>query len=318
MMASSNPAAASLNNQAIDIVLAADAKYAMPMSVVTSSAAINCAEDRLLRIHIIEEGYDEELKKRVRDSLHKVRSSNLQLCWYSVMTESISDLPIVQSHINLMTYARLLLPQLLPTTVQRALYLDCDVLVEGDISQLWDECKPQKALGAVRDRIGLVCNLGGLSNYRELNISPDVPYFNAGVLMFNVEKWRKDSISERVFEYLRKNNNILQFEDQEALNAVLHDDWIEMSTRWNQQIIPRSLRRGSGVALPNLIEGGILHFITSEKPWIAGCDYVERRRFYNYLDMTEWRGWRVQSRQELYVRSKRALGDLWRSLKQKA
>lgn len=318
MMAPDSPLSANLDNAVIDIVLAADANYAMPMSVVLTSAAINCCEHRVLNIHIIEKDYSEALKQRVKESLDQVRPNNLRLHWYPVISESLYGLPIVQSHINLMTYSRLLLPWLLPPTVNRALYLDCDVLVEGDLSELWDEYIPDKALGAVRDRIGLVSNEGGLSNYQELKIQPDTPYFNAGVLFFNVEKWREDSISERVFAYLKKASGILQFEDQEALNAVLHDDWSEMPGRWNQQIVPRFFRAGSSVALPNLIEGGIIHFITGEKPWLAGCEYVERQRFYDYLDRTDWRGWRIKRRQELYVRSKRTFGDVWRALKGKS
>lgn len=302
----------------IEVVLASDVNYVMPMSVVLASAAMNCSEDRLLKIHIIEKGYSESLKERVKESLNQVRPSNLQLHWYPVSLEGLSDLPIVQSHLSLMTYSRLLLPQLLPKTVRLALYLDCDVLVEGDLSELWDEHKPQKALGAVRDRIGSVGSLGGLSNFQELRISPDTPYFNAGVLFINVEAWREEAIGNRVFDYLRKYNSILQFEDQEALNAVLYDSWTELPQRWNQQIVPRYFRRGSDVALPNLIENGIIHFITSEKPWIPGCEYSERRRFYEYLDRTDWRGWRTKTHHEIYVRSKRALGDLWRLARRKS
>ncbi len=289
----------------------------MPMSVVMTSAAINCSEDTLLNIHVIEDGYDNKLKQRVTDSLNKVRAQNLKIYWYPVNTESISDLPVVQSHINLMTYSRLLLPQLLPPTVKQALYLDCDILVEGDIAELWIGYESKKALGAVRDRIEKVSSKGGLSNYQDLNITAETPYFNAGVLMFNVEKWRSESISQRVFEYLRKYSHLLQFNDQEALNAVLHDDWSEMPSKWNQQIVPRYFRNGSPVALPNQIQGGIIHFITGEKPWIAGCEYVERQLFFEYLDRTDWRGWKVKRREELYVRGKRALGNVWQSVKGK-
>jgi lipopolysaccharide biosynthesis glycosyltransferase len=300
----------------IHVVLAADANYAMPLSVVMVSAAINCSSDRHLCIHVIESDYDDELKHRVTSALTKARPENLSVHWYPVLSEELSDLPIVQSHISLMTYSRLLIPQLLPSTVHRALYLDCDVLVEGDIAQLWDESVSEKALCAARDRIGCVGNQGGLSNYQELNISADTPYFNAGVLLLNLDKWRRESISQHVFRYLRRYNSLLRFEDQEALNAVLHDDWSEISVRWNQQILPRFFRAGSNVALPNLIENGIIHFITGEKPWLAGCEYVERKRFYAYLDRTNWCGWRIKRRDELYVRSKRVMGDLWRSLRQ--
>lgn len=303
-----------VDDNGIHIVVAADANYAMPMSVVLLSVASNCSIERHLSIHILECGFDLQLKHRVEKSIAQVRTSALMIYWHAVLPELISDLPIVQGHINPMTYARLLIPQLLPLSVTLALYLDSDLVVEGDVAELWDSFRADQALGAVRDRISVCGNKGGLSNYLQLGIRPDAPYFNAGVLMFNVHKWRQDSISHRVFTYLKECGDLVRFEDQEALNAVLHDDWVELNERWNQQITPRSLRNGSDVALPNLTPRGILHFITSEKPWMPGCEYIERRYFYSYLDLTDWKGWRLRRRQELYTRGRRTLGDVRRAL----
>lgn len=298
----------------IHVVLASDEKYAMPMSVVICSAAFNCAPDRLLRFHIIESGFSEESKQRVHRSLTGVRSRNAQIDWYPVAMKSIADLTIVHSHMNSLIYARLLAPRLLPPDVDWALYIDSDVVVEGDVSELWDAYKSEKSLSAVRDRIGLVSQPGGLINFEQLGIDPGTPYFNSGVMLINVARWREQSISEKVFSYLRSHGHLLQAGDQDGLNAILHNDWLEIPGRWNQQIVPRALRGGSDVALPNRVEGGILHFITGEKPWAPGCEYIERQHFYDCLDKTDWRGWRIPLWRESYFLSRRALGKLRRSI----
>jgi lipopolysaccharide biosynthesis glycosyltransferase len=314
MNSPNNPGGQSLQDASIDIVLAADRNYAMPMCVAICSTAINCAAEKLLRFHVIESGFGLELKQRISDSLNRIRPINSKIYWYPLASELVADLAIVQGHINSTAYSRLLIPQLLSPTITRALYLDSDLVVEGNISELWEGYKFEKALGAVRDRIGTVGALGGLSNYSQLGISPDQPYFNSGVLLLNVAKWREQSISERVFAYLRSYKHLLQFEDQEGLNAILHNDWDEIPKKWNQQIVPLSLRSRPDVALNNSIEGGIIHFITSEKPWSPGCKYLERQRFFHYLDKTDWQGWRVPLWREMFARSKRVLSDMRRSL----
>lgn len=197
MGSTENADARGAQDATIDVVLAADANYAMPMSVAICSTAINCANDRLLRFNIIESGFSAALKQRVCDSLIRVRPNNSQLDWYPVLTKAIADLAIAHKYWSSLIYARLLLPWLLPSTVKRALYLDSDVGVEGDVSDLWDTYKTEKALGAVRDRVDLVSKQGRLINFEQLRIDPETPYFNT-VLLFNVVEWREQSISYRI------------------------------------------------------------------------------------------------------------------------
>jgi lipopolysaccharide biosynthesis glycosyltransferase len=100
-------------------------------------------------------------------------------------------------------------------------------------------------------------------------------------------------------------------EDQEGLNAVLFDDWGELPYGWNWQIPWRPYRHGWRPMPWNPGEHvkHIIHFTTAEKPWRAGCDVAERRYFFEYLDRTEWAGWRVPLARELAGRSWRAIGD---------
>jgi lipopolysaccharide biosynthesis glycosyltransferase len=127
----------------------------------------------------------------------------------------------------------------------------------------------------------------------------------------NLERWRREDISRRVFEYLRTHRAIIQLNDQEAMNAVLWDDWGKLDYRWNWQIIWRGYRIGTHrpTWTPPTSNKSIIHFITAEKPWLPGCDYEERRFFYEYLDRTAWAGWRVSALQELAGRTRRTIGD---------
>ncbi|MHC5828967.1 MAG: glycosyltransferase family 8 protein, partial [Nostoc sp.] len=74
----------------------------------------------------------------------------------------------------------------------------------------------------------------GLINYQELGISPESKYFNSGVLVMNLKKWREDQIFEKVIEYLTINKQYVRWHDQDALNAILAGKWGELEPGWNQ------------------------------------------------------------------------------------
>jgi len=281
--------------EAINLVLAADSNYAMTLAVAICSAATNCSPRRRLRFHVIQSGFGPELRQNVEASLEQSKLPGASIYWHDAQLGRIQNLKIAQSYISPMTYARLLIPDFLPVDVEKVLYLDCDLVVLDDLGDLWDTDVTQKALFAVRDLIAFVSAPGGLANYRELGIPADAKYFNAGVLLINLKKWRENHTSDRVFEYLETHREIIQMNDQEGLNAILFSDWGELDYRWNWQIPCRYYRVDKGLMpwVPETKRKSIVHFTTNEKPWLAGCDYEERKYFFQYLDRTPWAGWRV-------------------------
>lgn len=299
------------NNSIIHVVLAADANYAMPLAVAICSVATNCDKKRRLVFNIIQSGIGHDLRAKVAVSLERTGFPDARINWLDAPLERMADFKLAHSYTTCLTFARLLIPDLLSVEVEKALYLDCDIAVNEDIGELWDMDLGKQSLFAVRDSVGVVSQPGGLVNYRELGIPPGAHYFNAGVLLMNLKKWRERDTGERTLSYLRDNHAIIQLADQEALNAVLWDDWGELDYRWNWQIVWRNYRLGRAkmVWVPEATRKSIVHFITGEKPWLPGCDYDEKKYFFEYLDRTEWAGLRVPWWREIYGRSKRALGD---------
>jgi lipopolysaccharide biosynthesis glycosyltransferase len=283
----------------------------MALAVAMVSTATNCDRRRALRFHVIQSGIGHEVRTKIESSLKSTGFPDARIEWVEAPLDRILDLKITHKYITHLTYARLLIPDLLPVEVEKAAYLDCDIVVNEDIGELWDTHLEQKSLFAVRDSIAFVSAPGGLVNYRELSIPGDAHYFNAGVLIMNLKKWRECDTSEKVFRYLRRHRPIIQWYDQEALNAVLFDDWSELDYRWNWQIDWRHYRLGRAKRLwvPTTTRKSIVHFTTAEKPWLPGCDYEEKRYFFEYLERTEWSGWRVSLLQEMSGRALRALRE---------
>lgn len=304
-----------MKQDTIHIAFACDANYAMPLAVAVCSAASNCSTNRSLVFHIVQNGFQPHVQRRVESSLAKTGFPDARINWIPAPFEQIEDLKLTKPHLSALTYAKLLLPNLIPDDVSKVIYLDADIVVRDDLAELWETAIGDKALLAVRDRIAWVSALGGLANYRELGIPEDARYFNAGVQLVNLAKWREKDVTRRIFSYLRTYDAIIKMEDQEGLNAVLFDDWGELPFRWNWQIPWRLFRNGKRKMewVPDEGPKSIIHFTTPEKPWLPACDVEEKQYFFWYLDRTEWASWRVSFFKEIYARFWRSIEDARRT-----
>lgn len=194
-------------------------------------------------------------------------------CRLRIMEPVISPhLPNV-AHFSLVTYARLALPALLPATA-RAIYLDADVHVRRDIAHLWRVDLEGAPVGAVVDYMYPVLaeglpvsgpNLGGAR-----------PYFNAGVLVMDLERWRIEGLAGRIEAWMLAHREEVRFADQDGVNAVLAGRIRELAPRWNVQVgrMERALREGAGDpsgwraenAAAVQLEPWITHYVGG-KPW---------------------------------------------------
>ncbi len=214
------------------LVFGSDENDAMPLAVALYSTLVHLERDCSLYLYIIDGGISDICRRRlcrVVDANH----IDIELEWLTPNISLLRDMKI-GGHITAATYYRLFIPDILPEGFDKAIYLDCDVQVEADLTQLWREDIGGHALLAVRDfLIPYVSSPGGLANYQELGFKPATPYFNAGVLVMNLKRWRAEKISERVFHYLRQYKEALNFLSQEGLNAVLAGDWGMLDPKWN-------------------------------------------------------------------------------------
>jgi len=265
------------------ITLAITKNYAMPLATTLRSITETNRSLGPVEFWVLHDGLSEPLKKRVFDSLPE---GSAKITWVPVEAEVLADLPLgvprslrssgeKPSYLAKMAYARLLIPRIFPETVSRVLYLDSDVLALEDLSSLFETDLRGAAAGAVPDiRLhsayiakGVDPKSGRIEFMSEIGypeFSPDLPsvpvYFNSGVLLIDLKRWREEEISEKAFAYLRAHPGT-PFHDQDALNAALDGRWIELEPRWNSQDHYAKLRSEE--------RNGILHFVTKAKPWLA-------------------------------------------------
>jgi lipopolysaccharide biosynthesis glycosyltransferase len=280
----------------------------MPLAVAMCSVACNCDPKCKIAFYVIQRDITGDLRLKVERSVINSGHPCVTFNWLGISAEEtrIEDLEVGLSYITSLTFARLLIPHLLPEDIDRVIYLDSDVVVCDDISKLWHSDVSRHAILAVRDTMEVVSHHDGILNYNELGIPEHAPYFNAGVMCMNLKRWRSENISERTFAYLRAFREVIRLADQEALNAIIWDDWAELDPRWNRQIFHRYYRkrRTHAASRQDGSEKSLVHFTTGEKPWRPGCGYKERHLFFEYLDRTEWSGWRIPRSLEARERAK--------------
>src|SRR5207249_79140 len=135
-----------------------------------------------------------------------------------------------QSH---MTYCRTLLPHLLD--VPRLIYLDCDVLVFRDLSELFDlEFSPGKILAAVPDSETLTLGDDSRTVAGAMSLPALRRYFNVGVMLLNLGELTKQNFTERSLEFLKNWRGHYQFCEQSAINFLLHEQIHELPECWNR------------------------------------------------------------------------------------
>ena len=132
--------------------------------------------------------------------------------------------------LTLPTYFRLLAPSILPATVHKVLYLDADMIVNGDIRPLWNQDLDGLAIAGVSDWA-----FYRHDNYDRLCYGREWGYYNAGVTLFNIDYWRENNLSERVMKWIVENHDRILWMDQDAINAVAHDKRLDLPLTYNFQ-----------------------------------------------------------------------------------
>jgi lipopolysaccharide biosynthesis glycosyltransferase len=193
----------------------------------------------------------------------------------------------------LTTYQKLSIEDWLPATLDRVLWLDCDTLVLSDPGPLWALSTDGRIALAATDL--LVPRLGsrfGVAAWHELGFDPHASYFNAGVMLIDLERWRRENVAERAADYLRQFGKRVVFWDQEALNAALAGRWSALDPRWNRNPMLHHLFAGSTSAPGERDDTWIAHFSGRLKPWTHPQSSRYQDAFEAHLDETSWAGWR--------------------------
>lgn len=261
----------------IVIVCAADNQFADALTVMIYSV-LKTSSSKNIKLYVLDGGISLLAKNRISTLVNK-RGNRIK---FLIMDENMFKGYLVSERLTQAIYYRLLIPDLLlGENVQKAIYLDCDLMLNADISELWNVELGRNVLAAVAETnegCRYVSSPRALRLYKELGIPEKNKYFNSGVLVMNLEEWRKRNITAKVCNYLTENREQVIYHDQDGLNAILWDSWLELPTDWNvmsylfitehkHQVI--NMEKETVEQLRR--KPKIVHFTGWKKPWIEEC-----------------------------------------------
>jgi len=271
------------------VVVATDENFAMPTAVTLRSLMLHNTGGQIV-VTVLHNGLSAQAVERIRAA---IPGSNQDIRWYDV--SSFIPAATTQSHLPDSTYFRLLMGDALDDSVERVVYLDVDMLIRRDVSSLWSIDLDSSPLAAVQSvHFPFIGSRGAVPGWSSLELDARAPYFNAGLLVVDMRKWRDDRIAERALDHLRS-PVAGGGADQEALNVATNGSWLALPPTWNLQTPLVGNRHGAHVFFDAdeieqaQVDPAIVHFQTRPKPWQRGCVHPWRDEWLAVAEETEFR-----------------------------
>lgn len=287
------------------IVLAADDNYALPCGVcITSILTNNESED--IKFAVLTKGLNEDNERRLKQTALRF-NRDIEI---KKIDDSVFQNLQVSERFPQSIYFRFLIP-IIFFEESVALYLDCDIIVNGSLKPLFNLNIKDFACACIEDQRG--------DDIRIKNLMPDIDaYFNSGVMLLNLDYWRKHDIHLKCIEYIATHDNLL-FPDQDALNNILLNQVKFIGYEWNFQelmYLPENelfLKREKWPLL-TLAKGNpqIIHYTRHLKPWYNECEHPRKDVFIKYLSSSVWKD---QALRNYYPKYKRIINILLRKMR---
>lgn len=281
-----------MKEEVLHIATNIDDNYLTYCAVMLTSLFVN-NPNTTFSVHILSQGLQPATIQSLEQCVRGFGNHH-QLCFHTIDGAVIDRLPQYENgHISPAANCRLFAAELLPAHLTKVLYLDCDLLILDKVDALFQLDLKDYAVAAVEDMWS-----GKNDNYERLGYDSQYTYFNSGVMMINLEWWRQHQIEQSVSAFLSTPRN-LKYIDQDILNAVLHRHWLQLPLVWNVQ--DGFLRKKTRIRESKLNEmlhaakkPSIVHYTGGKKPWHSRCLNPYRHLFFQYLDQTQWKGWRPE------------------------
>lgn len=315
------------NVAAPTLLCATDDRYAMPLAAALASVMSHwkSESEMPLQLVLLDGGIEPENWERLSSTLAKFELPTIRLHANRTAVEHLK----ISHHISHTAYFRLLSSRWLPEWISRVVYLDCDVIVLGNLCELWDAAErlttnesgeanevwavpdvacpfldPRHACSEYAAFAPYFAALHPVRNFRELGMDSDGLYFNSGVMVLDLAAWRREHRSEQLLDCLQKNASHIWCWDQYALNVVFAKRWGALPLPWNfgAHVYDYAAVPGLQGRSPLLAEQyqamierpKLIHYTTEIKPWHYYSFHPLTETFYQYLSLTPWNEWRPQ------------------------
>ena len=261
-----------MSKNIIPIFFSCDDNFVKYTIVSLKSIMENASKEYKYVIHILNTDISEKMKKIVLD----MENDNFEILFEDVTDylKSISGKLPIRDYYSKTTYYRMFIAEMYPE-YDKAIYIDSDTIVLGDISELYNHDIGDKYVGAARDQVMVQTDVYGEYVEKVLGIDRN-NYFNAGILLMNCEQFRNNKALDRFVELLYDYNFVVT-QDEDYLNLICKDNVFWLEQQWNTEVY--------GNITYDESEFKIIHYIMVSKPWhYKDCKYANH--FWKYAKET--------------------------------
>lgn len=253
----------------MNVLIAINDAYCISALVMLNSFFKN--NDGKHSIHLINSNLSLDNKNKIQSFVTK-NSSELKV--YNLSSDTFSEMPL-NNHFTKEIYYRLLVQDIVSKEIDRILWLDADIVVNGNLSEFY--------FTDFNDNMIVACKaVSDTENINRLTLKKDTIYFNSGVILFNLTKIRKYVNYSVVFNLLEEKKDILLWPDQDALNILYEGKIvIENYCIYNMQVRNELIDRNSYNTLRN--NSKIIHYVTADKPWNSHYRNMISNLYIKYL-----------------------------------
>ena len=250
--------------QTIPIVLSSDEWYA-PFTYTAIISVLNNGYSFYSFFILVTESFPKKYKKDILKLKRKYVKCSFHFIY---MKEEFTDITMKIPHITLPTYYRLLIGDLLPKEFDKCIYLDADVCVRKDLSELFNIKLGDNYLAGV---VSASYFYNEKKNCKRLNLPSMKKYINVGVLVMNLKQIREDGMTKK-FKELSKRN--FSSQDQDVLNVACYGKILTLEPKYNAQV--KTLKENNPLLkklfnereiLEAKNEPHIIHYSNKKKPW---------------------------------------------------
>jgi len=297
----------------VDIALAFNDGFLKQASVTVLSTLRSANVDTVYNFYVVSNDLSFESQQVLLDVAQKEPHFG-KIEFVNIGKEICDTIPKV-GYFGIETNFRLWLPELLPD-INKILYIDCDTMIVGDLSELFDTDLTGKAYGGCSEQ-KLLCYIDTYDtmSYRFEFMNKhgfdafNDHYVHAGVLLLNLEYWREYNYTERASKFLTENKDDVKFmyPDQDTLNILAKQDGdnsrVYIDWKYNMtcayclkennpsDIFQQVLFKGHGINSPETFKPIILHYAGWAKPWSVVTGLMDSQ----YIEYAKEIGWTIDT-----------------------
>ena len=263
------------NKKVIPIFFAVDDEYTPFLSVALQSLIDNSSKENYYSIKILYTNISQENQNKINK--YEKENVNIEFVDLNYYIDKVKDKLYTRDYYSKTTYFRLFIPELYPQ-YDKVLYLDSDIVILSDIADLYNIDMEDNLVAAAPDDV--IQTIEVFQNYVEkvVGVADYKNYFNAGVLLMNLDELRKFNFQEK-FLYLLSTVKFSVAQDQDYLNRLCKGRVKLIENTWDRMPIGGDTVKREDIHL--------IHYNLAFKPWHFE-DILYKEYFWQYAQKTEY------------------------------